>query len=197
MEKTPLDNQEEKTSKLQWFLFAIIPLLVIIAATLIILMIADINVFEKAKEVGKKLPVVSQFMDEKPSKKVTQLEEKIIELEGQIRDREALVAQLESKLATKESEQDQFELEKEQLAQTIVELEAIQSENKRAFKDIVRTYETMSAKKAAPILVEMKSEDALQILSHVKADTLAAILEKMEPQQAAHFTALLAAKEAE
>lgn len=42
----------------------------------------------------------------------------------------------------------------------------------------------------------MKDEEAVKILSTVNSDTLAAIMEKMEPKDAARYTALLtAAKE--
>nr|WP_281064436.1 hypothetical protein [Cytobacillus eiseniae] len=69
----------------------------------------------------------------------------------------------------------------------------MKDENKRAFKDIVKTYETISAKKAAPILAQMTEEEAIQILTNLKSDTLAAIMEKMEPEDAARYTELLTA----
>lgn len=197
MTKTSHENQENKTSKLHWFLFALIPLLVVIVATLIISMIAGVNVFEKAKEVGSNIPIVSNLINEDTSKKTTDLAEKIVELEGQVRDRETLIAQLESKIGSKDEAIDRLQLERNQLDQSMDELQAMQDENKRAFKDIIRTYETMSAKKAAPIISEMKDAEALQILANIKADALAGILEKMEPKEAARFTEMLATHRAE
>ena len=60
-------------------------------------------------------------------------------------------------------------------------------------KDIVKTYETISAKKAAPILSQMSETEALQILTNLKSDRLAEIMEKMEPEDAARYTELLTA----
>ena len=60
-----------------------------------------------------------------------------------------------------------------------------QDENRRAFKDIIRTYESMSPKKAAQIITVLEEEEAIKVLSNIKADTLSAILEKMEPASAA------------
>lgn len=192
MEKTSLENQEKKTSKLQWGLFALIPILVAIVATLIISIVAGVNVFEKAKEIGSNIPLVSNIINEDAPKKIADFEERIVELEGQVRDRETLISQLETKIEAQNETIDRLELEKDQIEQSIDELQAMQNENKRAFKDIIRTYETMSAKKAAPIIAEMKDTEALQILANIKADALAGILEKMEPKEAARLTEMLA-----
>jgi flagellar motility protein MotE (MotC chaperone) len=86
---------------------------------------------------------------------------------------------------------EKFQLEKDRLLQEIDDLQAIQAENKRAFKDIVRTYETLSAKKAAPIITKMTNDEALKILTNIKAETLAGILENMQPEDAAKYTQLL------
>lgn len=197
MAKTSIEREENKKgSKLLWVLFAFIPILVIIAAILIVSMVAGVNVFEKAKEVGGNIPVVSKFTGESSAKQIEKYESKIVELEGQVRDRETLISQLETKVENQEEQINELQLAKKQTEQSNEELEAMQAENKRAFKDIVRTYETMSAKRAAPILSEMKSEEALQILASIKADALADILEKMEPKEAARFTEMLATKRA-
>lgn len=58
-------------------------------------------------------------------------------------------------------------------------------------KEIVNTYEKMSAKAVAPIIVEMKDEQALEILSNLKPDTLSQVLAKMDPKEAARYTELL------
>ena len=49
----------------------------------------------------------------------------------------------------------------------------------------------MSAKKAAPIIESMNENDAMTILSSLKSDTLAGLLENMSPDVAAKFTTLL------
>ena len=50
----------------------------------------------------------------------------------------------------------------------------------------------MSAKSAAPVITEMDDEEAIRILTNLKPDILAAILEKMVPQDAAKYTTMMA-----
>ncbi|MDX1771281.1 MAG: hypothetical protein R3328_07115 [Planococcaceae bacterium] len=49
----------------------------------------------------------------------------------------------------------------------------------------------MSSKSAAPVLNNMSDAEALRILTNLKPDILAGILEKMTPEQAAKYTELM------
>lgn len=185
-------EQEKKVNKFQWFLIVVlIPLLFAITVTLIVMTAAGANVFETVKTYGQKIPFVSSLVEEKNPKSIEDFEKKLISLEAQIKDREAKIEQLELDIDGKEKEVVRAKLESEQLQLQINELKAIQEENKRAFKDIVKTYETISAKKAAPIIAEMSDTEALKILTNIKADTLASILENLDPEEAAKYTELL------
>ncbi|MEH7122855.1 MotE family protein [Bacillus sp. JJ1532] len=186
--------EEKKQSKFQGFIFVVlIPLLFAITVALIVMTILGINVFELSKEYGQKIPFISSALNEEGSQSIEDIESKMIELEAEIKDREAKISKLETEIENKDEEISQVQLEKERLEEEILELTAMKDENKRAFKDIIKTYETISAKKAAPILSQMGEEEALQILSSIKADTLAAIMEKMNPEDAARYTELLTA----
>ncbi|MBS4189232.1 MotE family protein [Bacillus sp. FJAT-49705] len=195
MDKLSEEKESKKSSRFQGFIYLVlIPLLFAITIALIVMTILGHNVFELAKEYGQKIPFVSSVFEEDNSQSLEKLETKSIELEAEIKDREAKISQLESQLESKDEEISKVQLEKERLEEEILELTAIKEENKRAFKDIVKTYETISAKKAAPIISNMSEEEALKILSNVKADTLAGIMEKMEPELAAKYTELLTAE---
>lgn len=186
------EKEEKKINKFQWFIFTgLIPTLFAILIVLIVLSFAGINVFEKAKEYGEKVPFLSSFIQKDASKSVEDWETDVVELEGEIKDREAQIEQLQTELDGKDKEVERSKLEIEQLQLQIDELLAIQEENKRAFKDIIKTYETMSAKKAAPILAQMNDQEALKILTNIKADTLAAIMENLGPEEAAKYTEML------
>ncbi|EIJ81497.1 hypothetical protein PB1_01090 [Bacillus methanolicus PB1] len=192
MEKVFEEQEEKKYGRLQWLLYIVaIPMLFAFVVALIVMTFAGINVFDAAKEYGKKIPVVSNIFKDENSKSITEIEQTMVELEGEIKDKEAKISRLESQMQNKDKEIDRLKLEKKRLESQIDELAAIQEENKRAFKDIVRTYETMSAKKAAPIITKMKNEEALKILTNIKADTLAGIMENMSPEEAAKYTELL------
>lgn len=192
MVKTVEEGQKKKPNKLQWFLFtALIPAMFAIVVALIVFSFAGINVFEKAKEFGQKVPFLSGVLQGEETKTVEEWEMSILELEGEIKDRETLIGQLQKEMEAKDKEVEEAMLEVENLQQQIDDLIAIQEENKRAFKDIIKTYESMSAKKAAPVLTEMEDQEALEILTNINADSLAAILENLNPDVAAKYTEML------
>lgn len=185
-------SEEKKTNKFQWFLFTgLIPTLFAIVVALVILSFAGINVFEKAKEYGEKIPFLSDLLHEKDTQSNENLEKNFVKLEGEIKDREAKIEKLQTEMKGKDQEIEKANLEVEQLQLQIDELMAIQEENKRAFKDIIKTYESMSAKKVAPILTQMSDEEAIKILTNISADTLAAIMENLGPEDAAKYTEML------
>jgi flagellar motility protein MotE (MotC chaperone) len=189
-----LEQNENKYNRLQWFLVVvIIPLLFALTVTIIVMTIAGKNVFDTVNKYGQKIPFISSYFSGDDTRSIEKLELNLVDLEASVQDREAKIEKLESQLSNKDEEIERSELEKEQLTSQIAELMAIQEENKRAFKDIVQTYETISAKKAAPILVNLSDEEALKILTNVKAETLAAILENMSAEEAAKYTELLTA----
>lgn len=189
------EKESKKSSKFQGFIYVVlIPLLFAITVALVAMTFLGYNVFELTKEYGQKIPFISSVFSEDETQSVKGLEKEMIKLEAEIKDREAKISQLQTDLDSKEAEISKVQIEKERLEEEIDELTAMKEQNKRAFKDIVKTYETISAKKAAPILAQMSEDEALQILSSVKADTLAAIMEKMEPEDAARYTELLTVK---
>ena len=66
-----------------------------------------------------------------------------------------------------------------------------QDNDNQTFKEIVSTFESMSAKKAAPIITGMEEHEAITILSNLKPDILASILENMSDEHAARYTTIL------
>lgn len=187
-----VEKVERKASKFQWFLMAfLIPLLTVIAVGLVLLQISGVNVFQEAKKLSENVPALQSVLGD-GEEEVKELENKSLNLQAEIEDREAQIAKLETKILDKDNAIKQVELEKEQLEVQLEELRQIQSDNKRAFADVVETYEAMSPKKAAPILVELEDAEAVKILSQVSPDQLGKILESMLPADAARFTKLLA-----
>jgi flagellar motility protein MotE (MotC chaperone) len=184
------DSQEE--NKFHWFLMVVaIPSLFAVVIALVALSILGINIFETAKDIGGKVPFISQYVSEENQPSTEEFEKNIISLEAEIKDREAKMEQLQSKIDSKDTQLKRMELEKAQLQAQIEELTAIQEENKRAFREIVKTYETMSAKSAAPIISNMDTSEAVKILTNIKPESLAAIMEKLPAEEAAKYTELL------
>lgn len=179
-------EEEKKTSSLtKLLLWVIVPLLFVAAVLLIVAKVADVNVFDYAK---KAIAPITKTEDG-PTHGID--EEAYVELQADYQEQERQIEKLKEEIAKLEEENDKIEEEKK-LEEEKSKNEVVESEgSKKDLKDIVRTYETMSSQKAADILVKMEDAQTLQILKNMKADTVASILEKMEPEQAAKYTALM------
>lgn len=188
-------NDKKTKNKFQWFLYVVlIPLLFAIFIGLVVAQVAGVNVFEKAKEISTKLPFAASANSEtKSGKSLKKYEDKIVDLQAEIENKNAELTQLQSKIDSQDTEKNQLLLEQKRLQDEITELKQIQEKNKKAFSEIVRTYETMSAKNAAPIILNMNDKEALKILSNMKSDVLAKVMEKMPADRAAKYTELLSA----
>lgn len=186
------EQEEKKYSKIQWFFVVIvIPALFALTVAVLVLTVAGINVFEKANEFRDKIPFVSTKEEVNDQQALKEAESTLTKLKAEIKDREAAIANLETDIEGKDLEIETLLLEKEQLQSQIDDLLLAQETGQHTFKDIVNTFESLSAKKAAPIIAEMNDDEALKILSSLKPDILAAILEKMNAADAAKYTALL------
>lgn len=184
-------EEEKSYGKLQcFFVVIVIPSLFAVAVALIVATVAGVNVMDKAKEYSEKIPFLSSDEQEKEQKNKDN-EAKNIKLNAELKVRGETIAELQEEVNSKNEEIEGLELEKKQLQREIEDLGEKQSEHNREFKEIVKTYEAMSAKKAAPIIAQMKEEKALEILSNLKSDTLAAIMEQMNAVDAAKYTSLL------
>ncbi len=82
-------------------------------------------------------------------------------------------------------------IEQEKLLDEIDTLNRGKDDSKTEFKEIVNTFEQMSAKSAAPVITKMSDAEAIQILTNLKPDKLAAIFEKMTPEDAAKYTTMI------
>lgn len=173
-------------------LYVLIPLLAISAVFLVIAKFTDVNVFDKAKELTTKLPFVDEQKEEDGGQNDLILEERVISLKADIQEKEAQLVKLEQELDGSANEKEQMLQKQEELQSEIEVLQRESDDTKRKFTEIVFTFEKMSAKSAAPILTEMDDEEAIRILTNLKPELLAAILEKMLPADAAKFTTMMA-----
>jgi len=194
-EPTGLDEIEEKESKIskfQWFLVIFIPLIFAVTVALIVFTVAGVNVMEKAKEISGKIHLTELLQKdeekESPSNAIEKDSKRLAELETKIKNKAEEIKKLESIIDTRDQAVEKAEAEKQQLQNEVNQLKESQDGSKQAFKDIIRTYETMAPKKSAPIITEMNDDDAVKILASMKADTLANVLEQMTTADAARLT---------
>lgn len=168
----------------------LIPLMFTVALILGVTTVTGTNVFKLAGNVTEKIP----FMNKGESEEVENSslsEEKIVTLQAEIQEKEAQITQLQTEIESAVVEKDELLAEQERLQFEIEKLKRDQEETQKEFKDILSTFEKMSAKTAAPILVQMSDTESLRIMSNMKPDTLSAIFTKMSPADAARYTELL------
>ena len=171
----------------------LIPLLFASAVLLIIAKITDVNIFDKTKELATNLPFVSEpnVKNDKEDEPDLMLEERVVTLQAEIKEKEAKVFQLQEQLDTSEDEKEGLLIEQEKLINEIKTLESGTDSTKQKSTEIISTFEKMSAKSAAPIIINMSDTEAIQILTNLKPDKLASILERMPPEEAARYTTLM------
>lgn len=169
-----------------WFL---IPLMFLLAVTLVVAEISGVNVFEKAREATTSLPFISS--DEKNETETQVAGNKVVELQSEVMEKEAQIAELQSQMTTVNAEKEQLLIEQEKLMYEIEELKRGQNSSMMEFEEVLTTYEKMSPKKIAAAIVQLNDAEAIRILSNLKTDTVAKVFEKMEPEKVAHYTSLM------
>ena len=186
------ETKEKSTGIFQiLMLWVFIPLLFISAVLLILAKFTDVNVFDKAKELTGKLPFVSEKVEEDAGTDTLVLEERVVSLQAEIKEKETELFMLQSDFDKSAEEKDTLLKEQQRLVDEIARLTSEQDSSKKDFKGIITTYEQMSAKSVAPVIVKMTDAEAIRILASLKPDTLAAVLEKMSPEDAAKYTTLM------
>lgn len=196
MAKNPkVDRNTDEKKGFRFFrdilLWTLIPLLFTTMVLLIIAYVADVNVFDKAKEWTNSLPFIT---DEQEKGEVTDdlvIEERVVELQAEIQEKEAQLYKLQDDLTKSEEEKKTLLDEQNSLLAEIEALKLEKEDYKRDMKEIISTFEKMSAKSAAPVITKMSDAEAIQILASLKPEVLAPILEKMSAEDAAKYTSLL------
>ncbi|MEI4768575.1 hypothetical protein WAX74_02745 [Psychrobacillus sp. FJAT-51614] len=183
-----VDDDTKGVSKIKMFFYwFIIPFLFALALLLIVAQIANINIFEKAKDLtGAGQPeIVTDDV------KTNRLEERVVSLQAEIQQKEAEIANLQSDINNSAKENEDLLVEQQRLLDEIEKLQRQQTSTNQEYAEIVSTFEKMSAKSAAPVITKMSDAEALRILNSLKPDTVAKIYEKMTPEEAAKFTELM------
>lgn len=172
-------------------LWVLIPLLFASAVLLIIAKVADVNVFDKAGEWTKSIPFLQKDEDKEQAQTDLILGERVVSLQAEIQNKEAELTKIQSDLEKANKDKDNLLAKQQELLAEIEMLKSAKNDSQKDMKEIVSTFESMSAKSAAPVITKMSDAEAIQILSKLKPDTLASILEKMSPEDAAKYTSLL------
>lgn len=190
VEETDVETKSPGFFKKFFYLF-LIPFMFLIAIALIIASVTEYNVFKMADDVVEKIPFINSDKKEDLVENSSLNEQKVVELQAEIQEKEVQITQLQTQIDSSALEKEQLLEEQERLLVEIEKLKRDQEETQKEFNEILSTFEKMSAKTAAPILVEMSDTESLRIMSSMKPDTLSAIFTKMSPVDAARYTELL------
>lgn len=163
----------------------------VVAVLLVVATLMNTNVFDLGKKAIGSLPFIPSE-EQQAKDAVVNNDSKIVSLQAEVQEKEAEITQLQKKLDSTITEKEKLLTEKEQLQFEIEKLNREQDDVKRDFNDILSTFDKMSPKAAAPVLINMSDTEALRILTNLKPDKLAAILEKMDAKDAAKYTELMA-----
>ena len=194
MEEIYEEHKVKKHNKFQWFLGVVfIPILFTLVVAVIVASFAGVDVWGKAKELSEKIPFIASDEEKLAVQKTEELEMRITDLNAEVQFRDDTITVLETEIDRKEQEIGTLTLKKEQLEKQIEALMNTEDSvhKTKSLNEMTRTFENMSVRSAAPIIESMNENDALTILSTLKSDTLAGLLEKMNPEIAAKFTTLL------
>lgn len=172
-------------------MIVLIPLLFASAVLLIITKITDVNIFDKTKELSASLPFVSEPKQKEEVENSPVLEQRVVTLQAEIKEKEAEVFRLQEQLDASADEKEALLVEQEKLIYEIETLERGTDSKKQKLTEIISTFEKMSAKSAAPVIINMSDAEAVQILTNLKPNILAQILEKMPPEEAAKYTSMM------
>ena len=172
------------------FIWLLIPFMFVVAILLVVSTLLNTNVFDLGQKAIESLPFVESEKD-KAIEAVSTNDSKVVSLRAEIQEKEAEISQLQDKLDTATTEKEQLVIEQEKLLFEIEKLKREQDDVKRDFNDILTTYDKMSPKAVAPVLIKMSDAEALRILSNLKPEKIASILEKMDPQDAAKYTEMM------
>lgn len=188
-----LKIEKKKSTRVfqELLLWTLIPLLFTTMVLLIIAYVADINVFDKAKEFTQTLPFVDKEKDEAESMENIAMGERVVTLQAEIQEKEAELYKLQNELEKSNTEKQDLLTEQQNLLNEIELLKVQKNDSKRDMKEIISTFEKMSPKSAAPVISKMSDAEAILILASLKPDTLAPILEKMSVEDAAKYTSLM------
>lgn len=186
-------EEEKSPGKLQvFFLLIFVPVLFLIFIVLIVTTILDINVIEKAEEIGIDVPFLGE--EAEPENVPVNPEDRIVSLQAQIEERDVYISQMEQEMTSLEDENDLLIEEQEALQADIERLQTEQDAVGREFAEIVSVYEDMKGKEAAPIIMDLNDEDAIRLLSNLSAEMVAEIFSAMPPADAARYTELISTR---
>jgi len=201
MDLAAIDEEKQESSFIERAVFVITPILFVIVLIGLLVTFLDVDIRNKALEIGQDIPIVRNILPE-PSAKPADSDEKMKSAKFGER-----IAELESQLASVQNELSAAQAKTMEQEQTIATLQQQNEEIKveptkeeptvtdeqytARIQELASMFAKMTPSKAAPIVQSMTLEEMALLFSQMRADDRVRIMEKMSPQVAADVTMLL------
>ncbi|WP_338045889.1 magnesium transporter MgtE N-terminal domain-containing protein [Paenibacillus sacheonensis] len=196
-----MEMEKQSYSGFERFMFFVTPILFTLILLGVLVTIFNINLRNKALEIGNDIPVLNRILPEPSVKDGHAVNEDSIKSANT----SAKIAELQAQLTAKESELGKTVEEKTTLAKTVKDLQQQMAQLKQAnaeqqlsdsayqskIGELASMYTSMTPSKAAPILESMETAEAVLVLDAMRPEDRAVILEKMNPKKAADASVLL------
>ncbi|WP_052947544.1 MotE family protein [Aneurinibacillus tyrosinisolvens] len=196
-------GEEQSYSKLEWFFYIVfIPLLFTVVLAGIIAQMFGYNVVGVLAKGLNQIPVVEKVIPDSiapapptatEGKKTSGTNDNTTgELRAQILSKDKEIAAIKEASNNDKQTIRQLEQQIASLKQaSAAGSEAAAADRKKQIQDVAKTYTSMSAGKAAPIIEKLTLQEASYVMLAMKPEERAAIFAKMDPQKAADLSILL------
>ncbi len=122
-----------------------------------------------------------------------------VEVAASLKEREADLAARQAELSRREAELMELDKEVDEKLRRLTEIQAdltaklsaIQVNEDKQFKNLIKIYSSMSASKVAPFLNKMEDETVARILRAMKTDAVSKIMPKLETEKAVRVSKLV------
>ncbi|MGO4542677.1 MotE family protein [Paenibacillus sp. 2TAB19] len=189
------DAEKQSYSAIERFMFFTTPILFAIVMLVVLLILFNSDIRNKALEVGNSVPFLKEVLPEPKAEagsasndeqlKTDNMSKKIADLQAELTTKEQeLAAAVESKTAQEQQIKD-LEGEIAQLKRSNEEQLVEDEQYQAKVLELSNMFSTISPSKAAPIMQSMTLEEMVLIFSSMRPDDRVRIMEKMNPQTAA------------
>ncbi|MCM3632036.1 MotE family protein [Paenibacillus camelliae] len=196
-----IDEEKQESSFIEKAVFIITPILFVIVLLGLLVTFLDVDIRNKALEIGQDIPVVrnvlpapsttavnsdDEMKKDKYSERIVELETQLATLQNELNAAQQKTIEQEQTIATLQEKSETISEE------PVTEPTAITDEQYTArIQELASMFAKMTPSKAAPIVQSMTLEEMALLFGNMRADDRVRIMEKMTPKTAADVTMLL------
>src|SRR5690606_7465408 len=201
MDLAAIDEEKQESSFIEKAVFIITPILFVIVLLGLLVTFLDVDIRNKALEIGQDIPVVrnvlpapsttavnsdDEMKKDKYSERIVELETQLATLQNELNAAQQKTIEQEQTIATLQEKSETISEE------PVTEPAAITDEQYTArIQELASMFANMTPSKAAPIVQSMTLEEMALLFGNMRADERVRIMEEMTPKTAADVTMLL------